>query len=97
MLLDILNSAFSLIVLWAAVCAVNQMTAKTRFFIRAAYVLLGMGAFATLILPWLATPSIKNPMIPNLFMTMAVAIMVVWDRRRSMFRKNHDSHRSTNH
>lgn len=86
MVLDIVNSIFSSVVLWASICAVNQMTAKTRFFIRIAYVLLGMGAFATLILPWLATPTIKNPMIPNVLMTMAVAIMVLWDRRRSMFR-----------
>lgn len=81
-----LNCILSFIVLWSAICATNRMTRTTKFFIRVAYIALGTGAFAEMIYPFLNYSDFKQPSFGNFMLTLAIAIMVIWDRRRSMFR-----------
>ncbi len=89
-MLLILNSVFSAVVLWAAVCAVNRMTRKTNFWIRITYIVLGTGAFSALITPLLSTsPQLQQPSIPTLLLMMAFTSMAVWDRRKAICRGQH--------
>lgn len=74
-----LNTIVSTIVLWSSVCATNRMTPHTPHLIRLAFVLLGVGAAATLL-----TPAYLNrvPTAPELLLMSGVAALTIGDKRR---------------
>ncbi len=41
----------SLVVLWTSICTINHMTRRTPITIRAAYILIGVGAAGVLLVP----------------------------------------------
>lgn len=65
-LLVILNMVVSGVILFEALCAMNQMSCKTPHKLRVAYILLGIGAVHT---PFAAT-------VPTLLINLSIAYLL---------------------
>lgn len=79
-----LNTLASTIVLWSSICATNHMSPRTPHVIRLSFILVGIGAAATLL-----TPGYFNrvPTGPELLLITGVAALTIVDRRRRFARR----------
>lgn len=83
-LMTAMNTVASTIVLWSAICATNHMCRQTTFLVRAAYIMLGVGAAAVLLAPgYLGRP----PTWAELLLICGLALLSIGDRRRRHTRK----------
>lgn len=77
-----INTAASIRVLWSSICAANFMSLKTPLLVRVAYILLGVGAAASLMAPgYLQRP----PTLAELPLVCGMALLTVANRRRRPF------------
>ena len=77
-----INTAASIWVLWSSICAANFMSLKTPALVRVAYILLGVGAAASLMAPgYLQRP----PTLAELLLVCGMALLTVANRRRRPF------------
>lgn len=74
------SSAWALVALWSAICALNAMSRATSNLVRLAYVLLGVGACAVLLAPGYLN---RAPSWAELFLVSGVAALALFDRHRS--------------
>lgn len=74
-----LNPVCALALIWASVCATNQMCRGTHWPVRLGYILLGAGAFSALIAPVFLN---HQPTFSEIFLMSGVACLVYSDRRR---------------
>ena len=86
-MIALINLVLSAIVLWGASCSIDRMTANTKFYIRLAYIFMAVGAFGSLLSPFFKPEIIHSFTISDTVIMAAIAIMVVLDPRRSMFRR----------
>lgn len=71
-----LNLILSLTILWTTLCALNGMSRETGFLRRLAFILLGTGAFASVLAPlYLQRP----PSATELLLVTAVAALRITD------------------
>jgi hypothetical protein len=71
-----LQLILSLTVLWTTLCALNEMNRKTPFFRRVAFVLLGTGAFASLLTQLFPQ---RQPTATELLLFTAIAVLRITD------------------
>lgn len=74
------SSTLAVVSLWSAICALNAMSRATSNLIRAAYILLGVGACAVLLAPGYLN---RAPSGAELLLVSGVAALALFDRRRS--------------
>ena len=80
--LVVLNTLGSMGVLWRCICALNHMSRKTRFSIRLAYILVALGAAASLCAPsYLGRP----PTRAEVLLVVGFALLSFADRRRRVY------------
>ena len=85
-LATVINTAASIWVLWSSICAANFMSLKTPALVRVAYILLGVGAAASLMAPgYLGRP----PTLAELLLVCGMALLTVANRRRRPFTAKH--------
>jgi uncharacterized membrane protein YfcA len=81
-----LNSTAALVVLWSSVCALSHMTRHTRFDIRIAYILMGVGALAVLLAPGYLG---RMPEPGMMLLAWGAALLCIANHRR---RQRHGRH-----
>lgn len=79
-----LNTVAATIVLWSSVCAANHMTRKTPLAIRAAFILVGVGAAAALLSPGYLN---RVPTSAEMLLITGMAALTIVDRRRRIARR----------
>lgn len=79
-----LNTLAALVALWSSICATNHMRRVTPVAIRVAFILIGVGAAASLLAPgYLGRP----PTNAELLLVTGIATLAVADRRRRHSRR----------
>lgn len=81
-LLISINTLGSLTVLWSSICATNYMSLKTSVIVRLAYIVLGVGAAASLLTPGYLG---RAPTIAELALVCGMALLTMAERRRRPF------------
>ncbi len=85
-----INSIACLAVLWSVICATNNMSRRTSLPMRFAFILLGIGALASLLSPvYLNRP----PTAAEAALCMGVAVLSAFDRRRARQKRLASNHR----
>jgi len=79
-----LNSIASLVALWSSICATNHMCRTTPLPIRLAFILIGVGAAASLLAPGYLG---RAPTNAELLLVTGFALLAVADRRRRHSRR----------
>lgn len=74
-----INSSAAIVVLWSSVCALTHMGWKTRFDIRLAYILLGVGSVAVLLAPGYLG---RTPAVSDMLLVYGAALLCLANRRR---------------
>lgn len=80
----VLNSISATTVLWTSLCAINRMSRSTYCVIRAAYILISVGAAAVLMAPGYLG---RAPTQAELLMICGMALLTLADRRKSFSRR----------
>jgi hypothetical protein len=84
-----LNSAAALVVLWSSVCALSHMNRHTRFDIRIAYILMGVGALAVLLAPGYLE---RMPDPGMMLLAWGAALLCIANRRRRQRQERRITH-----
>jgi len=74
------NSLFALGTLWPVLCATNNMTRRTPFSLRTAFISMGIGAFAALLTPFYLD---RAPTAAEVLLCAGMATLAIADRRRA--------------
>lgn len=74
-----MNTVVSAVVLWSSICAVNRMTPHSPHLIRLAFVLMGVGAAATLLTP---AYLYRVPDVSEVLLMTGVATLVISNKRQ---------------
>ena len=73
------NSLAAVTVIWSSICAANQMNRKTRLLLRLSYILLGVGAAASLFAPpYFSRP----PTLAEVLLILGIALFSMANKRR---------------
>lgn len=73
------NSVAAVVVIWSSICAANQMNRKTRLLLRLSYILLGVGAAASLFAPGYFS---RPPTLAEVLLIMGIATFSLANKRR---------------
>lgn len=88
-ILTVISTVLSLFVTWTCICAVNNMSRKTRFLNRLAYVLLGTGAIGVAMYPfWF-----QKPIEAHVLILLAAIALIAFDKWRLQKRSMTRHHR----
>ena len=79
-----INSTAAIVVLWSSVCALTHMGWHTRFDIRLAYILLGVGSVAVLLAPGYLG---RTPTVSEMLLVYGAALLCLAHWRLKHFQK----------
>jgi CHASE2 domain-containing sensor protein len=80
----LVNSVAAVAAIWSSICATNRMRRTTPLGVRVAYILIGVGAAASLLAPGYLG---RAPTSAELLLVLGVALLAAADRRRRHSRR----------